>query len=423
MVFISWFNNVGFDVKVCNGLVWLCFILDWVVIGFIMVFCKIFCVGMLLGFVLEIFILWVVMFFFWICRLVDWIIGVDVVILEFWECIFVFFILFLMGILFCVNFVEFILNWERDDLVLLFEDVIIDGIVICSILEFVRIWGLCEENVFVVFIDDWEGDNFFIFCSGELGCILGDGCFIDWFVDFIEVDNFLVWFVCFILGFGFLDDVSGFFGLLVLFKGFFFVIILRGSVFLIVEIDGVIDNCLGFDERIGLEEMFFCKVFDVICKWVVEGFGFCGIWGVNIIGLLIFWGIFRFIISLMSCLMLELFFIDWSWGFMLILFIEGGRFVCIKEGIGGWIVVGLFRFVKRVIFRGCWLIVKVEWLCIDLGGVIGGKLKFFDGKVGVGGVLERSIIFCVWRYFWRILFNKELGFLGNIGFIVEDCGI
>lgn len=165
-------------------------------------------------------------------------------------------------------------------------------------------------------------------------------------------------------------------------------------------------------------------MFDVICKWFVDGFCCWEVWGVKIIGLLIFCGIFYLIILLMSCSMLEFFFngLLISCWFMLILFIGGGRFGCINEGNCGWIVVDLLRVESKVILSGCCFIGKVECVCSDLGGVIGGKLKFLDGKVGVGGVLERVERFCIWRYFCRILVNKEFVFLGNIGFMVDDRG-
>ena len=79
---------------------------------------------------------------------------------------------------------------------------------------------------------------------------------------------------------------------------------------------------------------------------------------------------------------------------MLTLFIEGGRFGCTNEGNCGWTVAGLLRVESKAILSGCCPTGKVECVCSDPGGVIGGKSKFSEGKVGVGGVLERAERFC-----------------------------
>jgi len=72
--------------------------------------------------------------------------------------------------------------------------------------------------------------------------------------------------------------------------------------------------------------------------------------------------------------------------------IVGGRFGVTNEGSCDWTVAGLLRFDIKAILRGCCPTGKAE--CIDPGGVIGGKSKFSDGKVGVGGVLERAARLC-----------------------------
>lgn len=245
MVFTSWFKSLGLDVKVCNGFVWLCVLLDWIVVVFKFIFCRVVWEGILVEFVIEILILCVVILCFCDWEVFEWIVE-DNIFLEFWGFIFVLFILFLVCILFEVNVGELILMCGRDDLVWFFEDVIVDGIVICSICELVRIWLLWDEKGLVVILVDCEIDNFFIGCNGELGCIVGVS-FIVWFVDLIGVDIFLVWFVCFILGFGFFDDVNGFLGLFVVFKGFFFGIIFRGNVDFLELFDVcVIGNSFGF---------------------------------------------------------------------------------------------------------------------------------------------------------------------------------
>lgn len=80
---------------------------------------------------------------------------------------------------------------------------------------------------------------------------------------------------------------------------------------------------------------------------------------------------------------------------MFVLRIVGGRFGDINEDNCDWIEVDLLRFEINVIRKGCCLVVNDAW--IDSGGVMGGRLKFLDGKVGVGGVFERVVRFCVWR--------------------------
>ena len=79
---------------------------------------------------------------------------------------------------------------------------------------------------------------------------------------------------------------------------------------------------------------------------------------------------------------------------MLTLFIGGGRFGCTNEGNCAWTVADLLRVESNAILSGCCPTGKVECVCSDPGGVIGGKSKFSDGKVGVGGVLERAERLC-----------------------------
>ena len=80
---------------------------------------------------------------------------------------------------------------------------------------------------------------------------------------------------------------------------------------------------------------------------------------------------------------------------MLALRTAGGRFGDTNEDNCDWIEVDLLRFEINAIRKGCCPAANDAW--IDPGGVMGGRSKFSDGKVGVGGVLERAARFCAWR--------------------------
>ena len=401
MAFTSWPSSSWLDAKAWSGMFWMGLPADWTEIAFMLppwrtlggdtlaqaptIFCP------------------------WIWGTFDWAAEEAKVTRGLWGLTFAASTLFLI-----CRFVG-VRGWE--DPTWLLAETTADGTAICNICELqLRPCEVLAGKDLVLFTTVWDA-----FCRGDPGCV----SLMAWFAGCTGADIFPAWFACFTFGLGLLDDAKGLPGLAGAFKGLPPMTTPMGSCDFPVALVGPTANCPGLAAGTEAGEIPLCKAFDAICKWAEAGLGCWETWGVKTIGSLTPCGISRSTISSMSSSIFEpstsgsLTTGGSCWP-MLTVLIGGGRFGGTNEGNCDWTAEGLLRFDIKAILRGCCPAGNDE--CIDPGGVIGGKSKFSDGKVGVGGVLERAARFCTWRYSCRISRSNEFGSPGNTGFMADDCG-